>query len=191
MVLPEKATETIPRAALYIPRDIKCVALTHLSNADCQAAILFLEHSAVLIASVYLDIEDELVPTWLEDLVQYADRKHYGILLCMDYNAHSYLYGPTRNVCGDHLETFIFAANLTVENNGYTPTFQMPYAESPIDVTLTRDMNIRNWQVSTEYNASDHNNLSFSIPLVTPIPPRMVRAWATADWQSFTQQLVP
>ena len=190
LVPPEKATDQTPRAALYIPRTLKCVALPHLSNSDCQAAVLFLAHSTILIASVYLDINDELVPVWLDELVHYADGRHYyGILICMDSNAHSYSYGPTRNIRGDHLETFIFSANLTGENHSEIPTFQTPYAKSYIDVTLTKDVNIQQWRVSTVYNASDHNNIHFLIPLVTPVPPRTVRPWHTADWPTFTQLL--
>ena len=188
-VFPELALDAVPRAALYIPRNVKTVGMPQLSNPDCQVAIIFLDICTVLVASIYLDINLEPTPSWLLNLVSYATSKHYSLLLCMDSNAHSVLFGPTENERGRYLDQFIAENNLWVENCGNTPTFQTLIAESFIDVTLTKDLRINNWRVSTEYNASDHNTILFSIDQVLAVPSRDIRPWKQADWGKFNSSL--
>ena len=189
IVFPEITMDASPRTAIYIPRTIKNVGMPQLSNADCQVALLYLQIGAVLIASVYLDINLNPTPNWLYDLTAFAENKQYSLLIAMDSNAHSTLYGPTENERGRNLERFILDTNLWVANRGITPTFQTIRAESFIDVTLTRDVNVYNWRVSTEYNASDHNSLLYSICGVEPLPARQMRPWKQANWNKFNEEL--
>ena len=188
-VYPEIACNDVPRAALYIPRNIKNVGLPHLSNHDCQAALLYLQTSIILVASVYLDINLSPTPEWLTELSEFADSKHYGVIIALDTNSHSTLFGPTENDRGRQFEQFILGANFWVENRGTTPTFQTLQAESFIDVTLTRDIRVLNWRVSTSYNASDHNTIFFSIDQVLTVPPKDIRPWKQADWVKFKSLL--
>ena len=188
-VYPEIVCEEAPRAALYIPRSVKNVGLPHLSNPDCQAALLYLQTSIILIASVYLDINLTPTPAWLRELSEFAETKRYGILIAMDSNSHSTLFGPTENDRGRQLEQFILGANFWVENRGITPTFQTLQAESFIDITITREVRVLNWRVSSAYNASDHNTILFLLDQVVSVPPRDVRPWKQADWGQFSQIL--
>ena len=188
-VYPEITCTDTPRAALYIPKTIKNVGLPHLSNPDCQVALIYLQASVILIASIYLDINLSPTPVWLTELTTFAASKRYGILLTMDSNSHSTLYGPTENDRGRQLEQFILEHGLWVENRGITPTFQTLQAESFIDVTLTKDIRVLNWRVSSSYNASDHNTILFSLDHVLSVPPRDIRPWKQADWPKFTQQM--
>lgn len=188
-VFPELALDTVPRTALYIPRIVQCIGMPQLSNADCQVALLLLEIGTTLIASIYLDINLDPTPTWLSALVTYADSKQYSLLLCIDSNAHSVLFGPTENERGRCLDQFILENNLWVANCGTTPTFQTLSAETFIDVTLTKDIILNNWRVSTEYNASDHNTILFSINQVLAIPSKDIRPWKQADWTKFSASL--
>ena len=188
-VLPELTSDSVPRAALYIPKNIKSVAMPHLSHADCQVAMIIVNHRQVLLASVYLDINFEVVNDWLLRLVQVAQDKNIGILIGMDSNAHSQLYGPDTNTRGVQLENFILGAGLLVENRGDTPTFQTLQAESYIDVTLSRSILIRDWRVCTQHNASDHHNILFSLSFVEEVPAREIRAWSTAKWGLFETDL--
>ena len=189
VVFPEIAADTAPRAALYIPRTIRHVGVPHLSNSDCQVALLYLQTSVLLMASIYLDINLDPVPEWMNRIIELARAKHYGVLLAIDSNAHSKLYGPTENERGRRLEHFILSSNLWVENRGTTPTFQTLYSESFIDVTLTREIRVKDWRVCTLYNASDHNTLLFSIDQVLIEPCREIRPWKQGDWVKFTQHL--
>ena len=188
-VFPELPCSEVPRAAIYVPRNIKCIFLTHLSNPDCQVVLLQVQGKQVVVASIYLDILLPIENGWLDPIVEFANSKHAGVLLAMDSNAHSQMYGPSNNSRGDDLEHFILRHGLWVENRGTIPTFQTLQAESFIDVTLSRGIEIRDWKVGTQYNASDHNNIHFKLLFVEMIPPREIRAWGTAKWPMFTSEL--
>ena len=189
-VFPEIAGEVAPRAALYIPRQIKNVGLPHLSNPDCQVAILYLQITTILLVSAYMDINDTPPPSWLDDIMEYADSNRYGIVIAVDSNAHSYLYGPDENARGRLFEQFIIQHGFQVANRGETPTFQTLYSESFIDVTLFRNTNVHGWRVDTSYNASDHNSILFSLDQVVMVPPREIRPWLKADWPRFKSKLM-
>ena len=93
----------------------------------------------VLVASVYLDGTDEMV--WndaLNKVIDYTDNKILGLILCMDSNSHSTLFGPDTNGRGKKLEEALAANNLIVENVGHVPTFHGGNSRTCIDVTLTK-----------------------------------------------------
>ena len=48
----------------------------------------------VVVASIYLDIHLQVDPPWLVELLQYSDEHSSGLILAVDSNAHSTLYGP-------------------------------------------------------------------------------------------------
>ena len=188
-VFPELACDIAPRAALYIPRQVKSVGLPHLSNHDCQAALLYLQLGTILLVSAYMDINDTPPPVWLDDIMEYVDANRYGVLIAVDSNAHSFLYGPDENARGRLFEQFIVQHGFQVANRGETPTFQTLTRESFIDVTLYRNTEILDWRVNTDYNASDHNSIFFSLNQVMLIPPKEIRPWTKADWPIFKAKL--
>ena len=188
-VYPESAMEAVPRAALYIPKNLKHVSLKHLCNADCQVVNLFVESGQIVIASIYLDINDDPVPDWMERIVQYATQHSFDLLLTMDSNCHSQLFGPDNNSRGDLFEQFIFQHGLQVMNRGTAPTFQTFSAESHIDVTLTKGTVVLDWEVLESYNASDHNTIHFILPSTVLLPPREIRDWKSGEWDKFESLL--
>ena len=187
--LPCASANSTPRAALYVPKTVRCIGMPHLSNADCQVAVLFMGASVLLIASIYLDINHDPVPRWLNDINEYAVNKNYGVLIGADSNSHSVLFGPNDNERGRQLESFILEKGFWVENRGNTPTFQTIRAESFIDLTLSREVEVKNWRVDTNYNASDHNTIRFEIEHILSIPPKKIRPWKQADWKLFSSKL--
>ena len=190
--LPSTTLSDRPRTAIFLPRHTPHVFLDQLSNKDCTAAILDFPCGRAIVASVYLDYNLPVVQDWLEALLQYADSKKYPILIAMDSNAHSELYGPETNARGVDFEEFIEQHTLTIENKGNTPTFHSfrrgRHNDTHIDVTLTKDfIPLQNWRVhDTTYNGSDHHTITWDIPTSLPTPP-MIRPWAKADWKLFTQ----
>ena len=105
----------------------------------------------VILASIYMDITLPVDPPWLEELLQYSEDCSSGLLLAVDSNAHSNLYGPDQNPRGTEFEELLFRHNLHVENVGDVPTFQISLCQSHIDVTLTRNLPvaISGWRVDT------------------------------------------
>ena len=188
-VFPELSSDVAPRAALYIPKSFRSVGMPQLSNADCQVALIYLQIGAVLLVSAYLDILKDPVPIWLTDVVDYADSKNFSVLMALDSNAHSTLYGPDDNERGRIFERFILESSLVVVNRGTTPTFQTIRAESCIDVTLTKNLSVCDWRVDTRYNASDHNTILFKIDAVELVPAKIIRPWKQAKWEIFQSEL--
>ena len=88
------------------------------------------------------------------ELLHYADQHSSGIILAVDSNAQSTIFGPDQNPRGTEFEELLFRHGLHVENVGEVPTFQTSLRQSHIDVTLTRDLPvaISGWRVDTAYN---------------------------------------
>ena len=190
-VFPSSYEDYVPRTAIYVPLTLRATELPHLCRRDCTAVLLRRGDSCILAASVYLDIQQPVQQAWLIELLTYAESGGYGVVLSVDTNSHSELFGPDSNDRGAQLEDLIFHQGLSVENSDMTPTFQTTQRSSCIDVTFTRGLppgSVANWKVDTSFNGSDHNSIYFSIlqgfEYISP-----TRPWARADWPMFTDVL--
>ena len=187
--IPSAASEGVPRAALFIPNYIQSVSLGHLIRPDCAVAQLKWNSRNILLASVYLDGEDDVVQPWLTELVEYGLDRNMSVVIGMDSNCHSSLYSDAMtDERGNDLEDFIFRHDLDIANIGYVPTFETFRAQSVIDITLFKDIAIADWHVDQEYNASDHNTIRFRIE-VEEVAPREIRNWKEAKWSKFSDSL--
>ena len=184
-----------PRAAIVCSRELTMTALPQWSGRDCAAAILRLDKEYIIVASVYLDIRTSPRPAWLEALLDMAATKDYPLILGIDSNAHSTLYGPNNNARGDEIEDLIIQHGLEVENKGNTPTFEIKRGRNlvatHIDITLSRGLTdrINQWQVNQEYNASDHNTIQYTLTCPRNTEKTYIRPWSKADWGLFTKYL--
>ena len=188
-VVPAATCVGVPRAALLIPSNIQAVTLGHLCNPDCSVAQIRWDSLDILIASVYLDSDDDVDQPWLTEVVDYAADRNMALVLCMDSNAHSSMYSEAESdERGGVLEDFILMHDLEIGNIGHVPTFQTFRAQSVIDVTLIRNIGLRGWHVDATYNASDHNTIVFSIK-AEEVLPREIRRWKDAKWDKFSEKL--
>ena len=133
-----------------------------------------------------------MVLEWLTRIMDYANRRSCKIVLGLDSNAHSELYGRETDQWGEISEEFIFQNGLEVENRGDIPTFYtirrgIP-ATSFIYITLSKHINIVDWQVDESFNNSDHNTLTYEI-IVASVPPKLIRPWKRANWTRFSRIL--
>ena len=155
-----------PRAAIIVNNSLNIIAMQQLTTSDCAVGLLSVGSNKILIASVYLDIKEQVIRPFLENIIKYANKKNYRLIVGMDSNAHSQLYGHETNARGEDLEQFIINNALFVENIGLNPTFVTKRGdqtvESIIDVTLSRGLRnmIQNWRVCQKYNGSDHTLLN-------------------------------
>ena len=182
-----------PRAAIVATKDTGLTSLGKWCHRDCAVGIAKIRGRETVIASVYMDINKDIQPQWLHDLIQMTHTKGYALLIGMDSNAHSALFGPDNNTRGDQLEDMILQHGLTVENIGDIPTFEArrgnQIARTFIDVTLSRNLSgLSDWRVDRTFNASDHNNIHFSIRSDN-VQKRVIRPWSKADWPKFTDHL--
>ena len=86
-----------PRTAIYSPRFLKYQEISHFCHRDCTAVLLNCGARDVILASVYMDIHLSVDPPWLVELLHYADQHSSGIILAVDTNAHSTVFGPDQN----------------------------------------------------------------------------------------------
>ena len=138
-----------------------------------------------LLASIYLDVLHSPTPDWLSDIVDFADDKGYALILSVDTNAHSQLFGPSTNPRGEQLEEFLFAHGLTVENLGLHPTFHAHRAGrligTHIDATFSKRVTeMTHWRVCEEFNASDHYTIRFDLGKMQP-QTKLIRPWKQPD----------
>ena len=189
-----KADQPGPRAGIIASRSLQAQALDAWCTRDCAVASVKLHGRPVLQASVYFDITKPATPEWLENLLHMANNKNLPIILGIDSNAHSSLYGPDNNARGDAFEELVISHGLEVHNRGTRPTFETKRGhiliQTHIDVTLTRDIHfdITNWRVDDAYNASDHNTIRFEAS-ATPVEETLIRPWSSADWVAFSREL--
>ena len=183
-----------PRAGIIISSDVKATVMESWCNRDCAVALARVAGKQTVIVSLYMDITLDVRPAWLEKLMKMVSDKKYALILGVDSNAHSSLYGPNTNARGKLVEDFILEHGLSVENIGQAPTFETRRGnriiQTHIDVTLSRDMPnaVKNWAVNRDYNASDHNSIIFQIEEHKP-EPELVRPWGKADWNELRRVL--
>ena len=162
------------RAAIFSHPNVNCVPVQKLCNEDCAVGLISTKDGNIIVASIYLDINLDVYPLWLDEVCRYAYSKKYGIIIGADSNAHSLLFGPDSNRRGDAFDEFIVNNGLMVENVGLVPTFQARRQNCSvatfIDVTLTRGLkgNITGWRVDPGFNGSDHN--TFCLLYTSPSP---------------------
>ncbi len=180
--------ELSPRAAL-ISKDIDIWPCSHFSGRDVASALVSIDGTMVLVASVYLDCTVMEIPSHLVALCNSRGEK--PILLGIDSNAHSTLWGyDVSNKRGELVEEFLAAHNLVVLNIGTENTF-VPnrLARSIIDITVCSPelvQSIDRWRVNPIFQFSDHRRIEFEFNLAAKVPQT---GWALrrADWTKFRQ----
>ena len=70
-----------PRAALICSHNSGIIALEQFTHSDIAVGLYQKDNEKVLLASVYLDIKKEVIQDWLNDLINLANKKKYGILI--------------------------------------------------------------------------------------------------------------
>ena len=148
-----------PRAAIVAGPDVSLTAMDSWCRRDCAVALARIAGQQAVIVSLYLDINMPVQQKWMEDLMRMIDDKNFPVLVGVDSNAHSALYGPTNNSRGDEFEDFVLRHGFNIENIGHTPTYEVMRGNkligTHIDVTLSRDLpsSVKHWQVNRNYNA--------------------------------------
>ena len=114
-----------PRACIRIRADLNPWLVGEFTSRDICCVAFSVEGRLVYVASVYLDINLPAIPEEVRGLVDSCNRRGLPLLLGMDSNAHSHLWGcEETNARGEALEELIAGRNLTVMNTGTVPTFK-------------------------------------------------------------------
>ena len=131
-----------PRTIIHTSQTLKPWYIDTLSNQDATVIVLKIYNRTTVVASCYLDYNNNtpVIPVWLQAIVDYADHRGYALLMGIDTNCHSSLYGKETNKRGEALEDFIASNHLIVENVGLTETFKTKWGSSIVDVTLAKNL---------------------------------------------------
>ena len=125
----------------------------------------------IVIASIYLDIEDkQVILPLMAELIDFCSTRNMKLICGIDCNAHSPLWGNgDLNKRGEVLEEFIFQKGLFVHNIGNEPTWQARGLSSIIDITVSLNLGdeLMGWGV-TKTTLSDHHQISKKSPSCGP-----------------------
>ena len=161
-----------PRVAFILPQDLgkRTMSLGSFNNRDCIVIRLRINSRlTILIASIYMDINNAIPDNLLSRISNYADNEQLPLIICTDSNAHHTAWGHRNcNTRGRELCLSINSNNLVICNSGNTPTFNSPNGNSVIDLTLANSLGINllhNWKVLTGASTSDHEALSFDLKM--------------------------
>ena len=185
-----------PRAAIVATPDLDAWLMPNYTSRDV-AAVTWLTKDPltpeIILVSVYADINKESVPCELLELARYASGGNTPLVICLDTNAHSTLWGcAADNERGRDYDDFISANNLSLLNIGSKPTFETSRAQSIIDISLVSysiyDL-VYDWNVSPNDFLSDHKCIEFTIDM-NQVPQIPVKNWQKTDWDMFTTRVL-
>ena len=129
----------------------------------------------------------------LSNLIKFASSNNYRLIKEGEFNACNpawcskvHRHGLSR---GEILLEFLVDKELTLENQGFEPTWSNFRASSTIDLTFSNPIAtkvIQGWSVDTEESMSDHTYIYFEIdefPMMAHMVP--TRNFRKVDWSIF------
>ena len=167
-----------PRALILISRPYDNEILRHedLSNRDTTTISIKDPNNKkkrLFISSAYMPHEEEIKDHLVIKVLQEAEKRKFGAVICADTNAHSTIWGNERNNSrGCELETIIAKFNLSIENTNLEYTRSLGNNESTIDLTLTNQFapSLKNWQLLRGVSDSDHEIIQMQMESDTADP---------------------
>ena len=181
-----------PRACIrsYLPS----WQMDDFTNRDIASAIIRSDDGDFCVSSLYLDIEFKPDNTTFMELVRECKKRKLPLIVGMDSNAHSSMWGAEdTNDRGRELEEIFFELDLVVLNQGSEYTFDTGNRKSIIDVTVANKFaiekwNLDDWRVEKGESFSDHKYISFSGGSFEPRKTEM-RNLNKANWNLFRESL--
>ena len=167
-------TTDVPRAAIIHNPSLDIWEAPALSDRDCQVATWTTGKNTTLIASIYWAGNEKTLPSTLLKAI-FAKKNKFEILIGMDSNAHSHLWGsPNSDARGILLEQLLQEQDLVILNQGLKPTFVRKDCQTHIDVTIaSRRLYhlVTHWKVVDEDSFSDHRLITMSYKAAAPPQP--------------------
>ena len=189
------------RAAILHSRNLPIIPVQQLCTKDLAAGMLrirkknmaYWQHENILIISSYWDILINNIQDDLQKAISYAEALNMKVLIQMDSNAHSQLFGsPDQNARGDILEQLLADNQFVPINQSNEWTFHGGRGKSVIDVTFaSADLasNITEWRVITNDTIhSDHKLIQMKLVINRPVY-EYGRDLSKVNWQTFRNEL--
>ena len=180
-----------PRAGVGVRGNFNPWLVEEFTGEDIATVAVSINNKMIYVSSVYLDINFPVRNILLTALVEKTNRKGIPLLVGLDTNAHSSLWGSEdTNSRGEEMEDFILENNLHILNEGQCPTFKTTRAATIIDVTLANQLAMQticfnNWHVEERESLSDHKYISLQCAS-HPETTERKRNFRKADWSAFS-----
>ena len=107
-----------PRAAIFADKRLKLREITHLCSRDLAVGVCVIGNKQTLIVSAYVDINLNVKTEALINILEYRQEKRLGLILAVDSNAHSTLWGHSNNARGTIMTEIISDYGLLLRNIG-------------------------------------------------------------------------
>ena len=127
-----------------------------------------------------------MFPCQLQRLIGKCAASNSKLILALDSNAHSFLWGDDTNARGEAIEDLIATHGLEVANRGYKPTFIGRGTATHIDITITLNCGVGEWRVTDKATLSDLNLIRYNLMLEVA-EPQLVPNLQKADWELFRE----
>ena len=195
-----RGTGKQPRAGIYASDGLNLSQVVNLCDNDTCTVLWtsrgpgnqpWNKHETVILAG-YWDIKKSNPPLWAK-AAEYARQRGAELLLQVDANAHSELFGatvvlPRDGQRRDKLEEFLEDHSLVPINKGSVPTWEARGTSSITDLFIASETLARNL---THYRV--HNNLTnysdhhlISVQMTAPKPEyKLQRQLEGVDWDGF------
>jgi len=188
---------TRPRAIVRTSLDMSSWMVSEFTDRDIATVGIRVDNRVVYFASVYLDINYSVGDNLFEALLTHCQGRSIPLVVGMDSNAHSTLWGSEEaNARGTALEDIILLHNLSLLNVGNKPTFVKSNCQTHIDITLAnqaaRDFLCgENWRVRDDIpSVSDHRAITFIMGQYQPLKLNY-RTLKRVDWAAFQKLAMP
>ncbi len=184
------------RAAIIIASNIHYWPVDKLSTRDLAVVALKSHGGQLYVASGYLDITKTPIIPELENLVNHCEISRIPLIIGVDANAHSPLWGEAEsNDRGNIIEDWIYQKDLTIQNVGRSPTFTpiTGVRHTIIDLTITNrwaSQRVSNWEVLKDDDSlSDHKKITYNYSTEIAEQEGCIRQYTKANWEIFQQTL--
>ncbi len=183
------------RAAVILTEDLEYWPIDSLSTRDLAVIALDADEQTgtIILASGYMDINEDAPPAEFNLLVDYCNSKRIPLIMGVDSNAHSVTWGEKdTNPRGERLEEWVVSNNLFIQNVGSTATHtpENGARDTIIDLTITnsraKEM-VKNWKVDDQITFSDHRMIRFSTKDVKQKDHHLTRSYSKANWAEFSR----
>ena len=146
----------------------------------------------VIVTSIYSPQEIDNIHPKLNRLIKHCLRKKAQILVQMDSNSHSQLWGNTyEDTKGRYLTNLLVQHGLHLYNRGKVPsvyTYHQDDRKTIIDLTISTyalSQYVQNWDISQDLVTSDHKLIEFTLQIKPAfLPPK--RNLRKGNWSKFS-----
>ena len=180
-----------PRACIVTPVGVQGWLVPQISHRDCTAVMMKSDQQdhPILVVSLYCDGNTMTFRDDLSACSDFARQNQALLLLGMDSNSHSTLWGcPATDNRGEDIEDWLFLNGLQLHNDGIEDTFVTSRASSKIDLTVSTPASfpfVTDWKVNTDDQLSDHRRVEFHLNFSYTIL-KQVQNLRKTNWDLFS-----